>query len=337
MGQFEKAVAESAEALRRDPHSYIAYTNLMLIYTSLNRIDDASATYRKMRESQLEYPDAHVSLYAIAAARPDLAQMHNEVEWANGKLGIEDIILAQQADTEAFHGRLGEAREFSRRAIQSGQRAGKRETAAFWQMNEALREAAFGNRQAAQRGVAEALALAATRDVQTLAALIWAQAGNSGQARTMSDALARRYPLDTLLNGYWLPTIRAVIDLDHNNPVRAIGLLQAAASYELGGGSFMAGSAVPLLPAYVRGQAYLRLHRAKEAAAEYQKLVDHWGAVRNCPMGALARLGLGRAYAMQGDFAKAHIAYDDFFALWKDADPDIPILREAKAEYAKLQ
>ena len=202
-------------------------------------------------------------------------------------------------------------------------------------MNEALREAEFGNWLVARRKAAAALALASTRDVQTLAALILAQSGDTVQARKMSDDLARRYPLDTLINGYWLPSIRAAIEVDRNNPAEAIHLLQGAASYELG--AVTADWAAPLHPAYVRGESYLRLHRGKEAAAEYQKFVDHWGAVRNFPLGALARLGLARAYAMQGDSAKARIAYQDFLTLWKNADPDIPILKQAKAEYAKLQ
>ena len=221
--------------------------------------------------------------------------------------------------------------------MESAQRAGKKETAALWQMNEALREAEFGNWQVARRGAATALALASNRDVQTLAALVLAQGGDAAQAQKMSNDLARRYPLDTLINGYWHPTIRAAIELDHNNPTEAIKLLQAAASYELGAVLFTAEWAAPLHPAYVRGEAYLRLHRGKEAAVEYQKFVDHWGAVRNFPLGALARVGLARAYAMQGDPAKAHTAYQDFLTLWKDADPDIPILKEAKAEYAKVQ
>jgi len=207
----------------------------------------------------------------------------------------------------------------------------------MWQMNESLREAEFGNWQVARHGAAAALAVASTRDLQTMAALILAQSGDSGQAQTMSDNLARRYPLDTLIDGYWLPTIRAAIELDHNDPAEAIHLLQGAASYELGAVLFTADWAAPLHPAYVRGEAYLRVHRGKEAAAEYQKFVDHWGAVRNFPLGALARLGLARAYAMQGDSAKAHTAYQYFLTLWKDADPDIPILKQAKAEYAKLQ
>jgi eukaryotic-like serine/threonine-protein kinase len=337
MGRHDKALAATLEALRLDPENYVAYANLVAIYTNLNRLEDASATYRKMLESHLDYPDTHVSLYSIAAAQGDIAEMRRQVAWAKGKVGLEDILLAQQADTEASHGSLGEARELSRRSIESAQRAGKKEAAVLWQMNGALREAEFGNWQVARRGAAAALSVASTRDLQTLAALTLAQSGDAGQAQTMADDLARRYPLDTLINGYWLPTIRAVIELDHNNPAEALKLLQGAEPYELGAVLFTADWAVPLHPAYVRGQAYLQLHRGQEAAAEYRKFVDHWGAVRNLPLGALARLGLARAYAVEGDSAKAHIAYQDFLTLWKDADPDIPILKQAKAEYAKLQ
>jgi len=337
MGQYDKAVATTLEALRLDPENYVAYANLVAIYTNLNRLDDARATFQKMLESKRDYPDAHVYLHGVAAAQSDAAEMLKQVAWAKGKVGIEDILLARQADTEAFYGRLGEAREFSRRAIESAQRAGKKEAAVMWQMSESLRESEFGNGQVARHGAAAALAAASTRDLQTMAALILAQSGDAGHAQKMSDDLARRYPLDTLIDGYWLPTIRAAIELDHNNPAEAIHLLQGAASYELGAVLFTADWAAPLHPAYVRGEAYLRLHRGKEAAAEYQKFIDHWGAVRNFPLGALARLGLARAYAMQGDSAKAHTAYQGFLTLWKDADPDIPILKQAKAEYAKLQ
>jgi len=334
-GQYEKAVAETLEALRRNPENYVAAGNLVDIYINLNRLDDAKAAYQKMLDSKLA--DAQVSLYKIAAAQGDATEMRRQVASAKGKGGIEDILLAQQADTEAFYGHLGEARESSRRAIELAQRAGNRETAALWQMNAALWEAEFGNWQVARRGAAAALAVVSNRDSQTLAALILAQSGDAAQAQKMSKDLARRYPLDTLINGYWLPTIRAAIELDHNNPAEAIHLLQGAASYELGAVLFTADFSAPLHPAYVRGEAYLRLHRGKEAAAEYQKFVDHWGAVRKFPLGALARLGLARAYAMQGDSAKAHTAYQDFLTLWKDADPDIPILKQAKAEYARLQ
>ena len=207
----------------------------------------------------------------------------------------------------------------------------------LWQMNGALREAAFGNRQVARHGAAAALAVASTRDLQTLGALILAQSGDAGRAQKMSVDLDGRYPLNTLIHGYWLPTIRAAIELDRNNPAEAIKLLQSAESFELGAVLFTADWSAPLHPAYIRGEAYLRLHQGKKAATEYQKFVDHWGAVRNSPLGALARLGLGRAYAMQGDSEKAHAAYQEFFTLWKDADSDIPILKRAKAEYANLR
>jgi len=336
MGQYETAVNESLEALRREPDNYVAYTNLILTYTSLNRLDDAKATYQKMLLNKIEYPDVHVSVYGIAAAQRDGAEMRRQVAWADGKLGIEDILLAEQADTEAFYGRLSEAREFSRRAIESAQRADKRETAALWRMNEALREGEFGNFQAARQGAADAMALASTRDVQSLAALMLAQSGDVTQSQKISKDLARRHSRDTLINGYWLPSIRAAIALSQDRPAEAIKLLHEAAQYELGADPFTAGFVSPLHPAYIRGEAYLRLHRGKEAAAEYQKFVDHWGAVKTFPLGALARLGLGRAYAMQGDSTKARAAYQDFFTLWKDADPEIPILKQAKAEYADL-
>jgi hypothetical protein len=290
-----------------------------------------------MLDSKRDYPEAHVYLYGIAAVEGDADEMRKQLAWAQGRTGIEDILLAQQADTEAFYGRRGEAREFSRRAIESAQRAGKTEAAAQWQMNEALWEAEFGDLEGAQHGVAAALAVASTRDLQTLAALILAQSGDARHAQTMSDDLARRYPLDTLINGYWLPTIRAAIELDHNNPAEAIKVLQGAASYELAAVLFTGNWTAPLHPAYVRGRAYLLLHRGKEASLEYQKFLDHRGAVRNLPLGALARLGLAHAYAMQEEPVRARNAYQDFLTLWKDADPDIPILMNAKAEYAKLQ
>ena len=337
MGQYDRAAAATLEAVRRDPENYIAYTNLVGIYTNLNRLDEARATYQKMLDSKRDYPEAHVSLYGIAAVQGDAAEIRKQLDWARGKTGIEDILLAQQADTEAFYGRRGEAQEFSRRAIESARRAGKTEAAALWQMSGALREAEFGNMAAAQNGAAAALAVASTRDLQTLAALIFAQSGDARRAQTISDDLARHYPLNTLINGYWLPTTRAAIEIDRSHPAEAINILREAASYELGAVLFTGDWTAPLHPAYVRGQAYLLLHRGKEAAAEYQKFLDHRGAVRNFPLGALARLGLARSYAIQGDPAKARVAYQDFLTLWKDADPDIPVLKDAKVEYAKLQ
>jgi predicted Zn-dependent protease len=261
--------------------------------------------------------------------------MAKQVSWGAGKPGEEDPLLSTQSDTEAYYGRLNAAREFSRRAIDSAIRADSKETAALWQANAALREAEFGNTAAAKQDAASALALAPGRDIKVLAALTAARAGDIARAKTLTDELQKSDPLNTVLKIYWLPTIQAAIALAQNQPEAAIQNLQAAAPYELGTPPpFQIGT---MYPTFLRGEAYLRIHRGNDAAPEYQKFLDHRGVVLNFPLGALARLDLSRAYAMAGDTAKAKAAYQDFFALWKEADPDIPILKQAKAEYAKLE
>ncbi|HJY86963.1 MAG TPA: hypothetical protein VKE24_09015, partial [Candidatus Acidoferrales bacterium] len=273
-------------------------------------------------------------LYEVAFLRGDATEMQHQVAWAAGKPEAEDLLLSSQSDTDAFSGWLARARELSRRAMESARRNDQKETAATWQMNAALREAEFGNAARARDQAASALALASTRDVQILAALALARSGDTARAGKIADELAKRFPLNTMINGYWLPTIRAAIEINRGNPAKAIELLQAAAPYDLASPAPSGGT---LYPAYMRGQAYLVLRRGSEAAPEFQKFLDHLGIVQNYPLGALAHLGLARAYAMQGDPGKARAAYQDFFTLWKDADPDIPILQQAKAEYAKLK
>jgi tetratricopeptide (TPR) repeat protein len=232
-------------------------------------------------------------------------------------------------------GRLGKARELSRQAAEVAKANNQNETAAFWLLNAALREAEFGNAAQARRQAVSAVALAATRESQILTALALARAGDPAQAQRMANDLNKRSPLNTLLNRYWLPTIRAAIELDRKHADKAVELLQTASGYDLGNPHpFIAGT---LYPIYVRGQAYLLARQGKEAAAEFEKIIEHRGVVLNFPISALAHLGLARAYAMSGDTGKAKTAYQDFFALWKDADPDIPILKKAKAEYAKLR
>jgi predicted Zn-dependent protease len=209
------------------------------------------------------------------------------------------------------------------------------ETAAGWQVNEALREGEVGHFDQSRKDAAAALALSSNRYIQVLGALALARAGDSAQAQKIADNLAKEFPVDTGVNRYWLPVIRASLAINRHEPAKALELLQPSATYELGliSPSYM-GS---LYPVYVRGQTYLLLRQGKEAATEFQKFLDHRGIVMNFPLGALAHLGLARAYALSGDTAKAKTAYQDFLALWKDADPDIPILKEAKAEYEKLQ
>jgi predicted Zn-dependent protease len=219
--------------------------------------------------------------------------------------------------------------------MDSAQHNNAKETAAAYQAAAALREVESGNRELARAEAKAALKLATNRDVQAIAALALSRAGDTAAAEKLAAELDKTFPLDTLVQRYWLPTIRAGVALQRKDPNRAIELLKVAGTVELSG---LTGDLDILMsPAYVRGEAYLMLHDGNRAAAEFQKFIDHRGPVGNFPWGALARLSLARAYAMQGDTAKAHAAYKDFLALWKDADPDIPILKQAKAEYTKLQ
>jgi tetratricopeptide (TPR) repeat protein len=242
-------------------------------------------------------------------------------------------MLSTQSDTEAYYGRLTRARDFSRRAADAAVRNDSKETAALWLANAALREAEFGNAAAAKQRVDAALALAPGRDVKLLAAMTLARTGDAARAKVMVEQLEKSEATNTMLKIYWLPTIKAAIELNGGSPSQAVIDLEAASPYELGGPLPIGG----LYPVYVRGQAYLAAHNGTAAAGEFQRILDHRGIVLNLPLGALAHLQLGRAYAMSGDRAKAHNAYQDFFNVWKDADPDIPILKEAKAEFAKLQ
>ena len=204
-------------------------------------------------------------------------------------------------------------------------------------MNEALREVEFGNFSQARKVTSSALALASTRDVEILAALAFARAGAWVEGQEMAQDLAKRFPHDTLLINYWLPTIKGAIEINRGNASKAIEIFQVTVPYELGEPYPLFQAGGYLYPIYLRAQSYLLLRRGVEAAAEFQRILDHRGIVINCPLGALARLGLARAYFLQGAIDKSRSAYQNFLALWKDADPDIPILKQAKAEYAKLQ
>jgi predicted Zn-dependent protease len=306
------------------------------LYTALNRPDDAKAKYDEAVAHKINNPFLHGNRYGVAFIEGDAAEMQRQVAAMKDKPG-EDVLLSFASDTDAFYGRLSSARELSRRAVESARHSDAKETAAQWQMNAALREAEFGNVARARQEIADALQTAETRDVQILAALASARVGDFEKARQIGDDLAHRFPLNTMINRYWLPTINAAIEIGRNNPPNAVEQLRTTAQYELGAPSPQFEVGGSLYPAYVRGQAYLALHQGKQAADEFQKFLDRRGIAVNSPLAALARLGLARAYAMQGDTAKALAAYKDFLTLWKDADPDIPIYKQAKAEYAKLQ
>jgi tetratricopeptide (TPR) repeat protein len=253
---------------------------------------------------------------------------------AMGKPGTEDLLLASQSDTEGWYGKLKNAHELTRRAMDSAEHNDAKESAASYQAAAALREVESGNREQARADANAALKLAPNRDVRAIVALALARAGNMAGAEKLAAELDKTYPLDTLVQRYWLPTVRAAVALERKDPNKAIELLKDARVIELG---LPVGLTIVLCPVYLRGEAYLMLHDGNAAATEFEKFIDHRGLVVNFPWGALAHLQIGRAYVLQGDTAKAKAAYQDFLTLWKDADPDIPILIAARAEYAKLQ
>ena len=328
LGQYDKTLEEQREALRLEPGDATNYADMALDYLFLNRVDEAKQVLQQAQTLKLENENLLTDAYSLAFFRGDAGEMERVVASAAGKPGAEDALLGTHSDTQAYYGRLGKARELARRAEETARHNGDPETAAGYRVEAAVWEAEMGNLAQAQQDVAAALALASSRDVETSATLALARAGDVGRAQAMADDLQKRFPMNTLTNRYWLPTIRAAVELKRGNAARALELLQTTSPYELG---------LNLYPVYVRGQAYLLAHNGTAAAAEFQRLLDHRSIVLNFPLGALAQLQLGRAYAMAGDSTKARSAYQDFFALWKDADPDIPILKEAKAEYAKLR
>ena len=338
-GQYKKAAEEAIEAIRLKPDFPISYAFLMFADISLDRLDEAKVAYgqaleRKLHNTFYSYP---LALYQIAFLQNDAAGMARQVAGSADQPGVEDELLSLEADTAAYAGRLKDAREFSRRAIDSAERSGEKETAATYFALSGLREALFGNLDEARRHADLAMGRSTGRDVQYGAALAFAYAGDDGRAQALADDMGKRFPEDTLVRFNYLPTLRAELAVSRGNASEALKNLRAATPYELGQSTAIAYGWAALYPVFVRGEAYLTAHQASEAEVEFQKILDHRGIVLNDLIGALARLQIGRAYAMQGDTAKAKAAYLDFLALWKDADPDIPILQQAKAEYAKLK
>jgi Flp pilus assembly protein TadD len=335
-GQYENALAQARQAYHLRPASGLRAANLVQSYLHLGRLEEAHSTAEEALVKKMDSPYLRFYLYQIAFLRRDKDEMNQQTAWAAGKPGVEDVLLAAESDTAAYFGLLARAREFSRRAITAAKRLGTNETAAGYEVSAALREILFGNPGDGQEQAALALKLATGRDVQAGAALALALSGESTRAQSLVRDLAQRLPEDTLVNFNYVPAIAAQLSLSHHDALGAIKDLQVAGPYELAtptSGAF----SLALYPVYMRGVASLQARQAGEAAREFQKLLDHPGLVVNEPIGPLAHLGLGRAYAMAGDSAKAKIAYQDFLALWKDADPDVPILKQAKAEYAKLK
>ncbi len=330
LGENEKALTAAQEGLKRDLPAALRYYKLVVAYRLLNRLVEAQAAAGEARAHHLDGPALQVAVYVVDFLQQNTAGMQKIAAELMGKPGYEDEILYYESSTAAYGGEFGKARELMRRAVDSAQRADEREEAADEKAYAALNEAFVGNMALAKQEAQAALALARGRDVEGQSAITLALTGEFAQAARLAADLGKRFPIDTLVQFLYLPMIHAAVALRSGDRGKAVEALAAAAPYELGGET-------QLHPAYLRGEAYLASRQGAPAELQFQKVLDHPGVVGNNPIGALAHLGLGRAYALAGDGAKAKTAYQDFLALWKNADPDIPILQEAKAEYAKLK
>ena len=346
-GQYEKAVDVTKQTLRLAPDRVAGYANLANFTVALQRFDETRHAIHDAQARKQDNLVFHNALYALGFLGSDSAAVAEQQQWFAGKPDSANFGLALEADTEAYAGHVAKARELTQRAVDSAIRADSKENGAIWQAIAAQREAAYGNATEARQSAAEALELAASQDVESEAALALAMAGDTTRAESLAEDLGKRYPLDTQMGSLWLPAIRAQVALKKKNSAAAVNVLRVATSpQELGLVQFVANISC-LYPTYVRGEAYLAAGQGSAAAGEFQKILDHSGIVWNCWTGALARLGVARANALQArtsqgadaDAARvrALAAYKDFLTLWKDADPDIPILKQAKAEYAKLQ
>jgi eukaryotic-like serine/threonine-protein kinase len=297
-----------------------------------NRFEETRAIIEKLASKNPDSVDFAVERYILAFQGNDSSEMEKLVAAAAGKAPVADMLLEAASETASYSGSQAKARSLSQQAIAAAERTDNHERAAVYDAHTATNEAFLGNVEPAQQRAVSALRRSSGRQVQCGAALATAAVGDSSRTKLLSADLAKQFAEDTIINLSCLPMVSAELALTRNNPAVAIETLQAAAPYELSNVRFS-----KLLPAYVRGIAYLAAHRGPEATFEFQKIIDHRGIVSYSIIGALAHLQLGRAYAMQGDQAKARAAYQDFLTLWKDADPDIPVLIAAKAEYAKLQ
>jgi eukaryotic-like serine/threonine-protein kinase len=345
-GQYEKAAETERQAVRLAP-DYLGVDNLANYTLALQHFDEVRQIIHEAQVQKIDTDVLHSDLYALAFLGADSAAMAEQQQWFAGTPDYENEGLALASDTEAYGGHLGKARKLTKRAVDSAIRTDNKETGAVYLANAALQQAAYSNATEARQSAAEASRLAPTSQVVGVeAALAFAMAGDTGRAESLALDLGERFPLDTQMQSIWLPAIQAQMALDRKNPASALSALQAASPIELGNIPFL-NNVSCLYHVYVGGEAYLAAGQGSAAAAEFQKILDHSGIVWNCWTGALAHLGVARANALQARTSqgadanaarvRALAAYKDFLTLWKDADPDIPILKEARAEYAKLQ
>jgi eukaryotic-like serine/threonine-protein kinase len=341
IGKREESLEEAKMALAIDPDFSIGYTLLAAGYLALERTAEAEKTLQQASERKLDIPDFHIQRYVIAFLRDDKTGMEGEAAQSRGKPALDDWMSNAAGFVAAYSGHLEDARTMSQRAADLARKADRRETEALYEADASVREALFGNALAARRRAGDAIELSKSRDVEYEAAFAIALAGDSSRSQALMEDLARRFPQDTVVRFSYVPTVRALVAMNHNQPLEAIELLQTAISYEAGtpieGGSEFLLGAGSFYPAYVRGLAHLAAHQGPEAAAEFHKILDHRGTVLSDPTGAVAHVQIARAYVMAGDPGKAKQAYQKFLTLWKDADPDIPIFKQAKAGYAQLR
>ena len=330
--QRDKELSVASEDMRLAPKNAYAYQNVASAYLTANRSDEAKAVAEQAVGQKLDSFGVRIMLYHIAYTRGDQDGMQRQVAWAKGTAN-EAFMLTNKAGGEDSLGKIKVSRDTWRQAMAAANRDGLKEFASVIQAVQAIRDAAHGNFLVARERASEALKLSEDDWMRQIAALALAQSGETAKAQKLVEDLSKEFPSDTFLHAIQIPTVQAYAYLQGNKPAEAVAVLEAARRYELGDGSGNPG----YLPVYARGQAFLRLHDGAKAAAEFQKILDHRGVYIVSELLPLSQLNLARAYVLQGDVAKARTAYQDFFALWKDADPDIPILKEAKAEYVKLQ
>jgi len=335
LGELENSLRAVQQSVKLNPGSANNYVDLVYAYLWVNRLDEAKATAQEGKAHNVYSPWSPLVLYVIDFLQHDAAGAEREAAAVMGKPSIENQMLFLESETAAYGGEFAKARELTQGAADSAQRADLKETAAEYEAHAAIREALAGDAAMAKQPAQAALAMANGKNVEAYSAIALGLAGDSARAGQLAAELAKRFPEDTIVQFDYLPMIRAAIALRSGDAGEAVRALSAAAPYELGHAN--SAFTFALYPIYLRGEAYLANKQGPAAAVEFQKILDHPGVVGNQPIGALAHLGLGRAYALAGDDAKAKTAYQDFFALWKNADPDIPILQQAKAEYAKLK
>ena len=339
LGKFDKAAAESEKAIELDPDHAMPYANLAGTYRFRNRLEEAERTLQRGFDRKMALPDFQVARFYLAFLKDDPAEMERVEASSQDDPELQDFMADQRGFVFAYHGRLRQARIMSRRAVNITRESGNLESAAQHEAAAAVREALFGSVTEARERALAALSMSHNRDAVYGAAVALALSKNDSHAQSLADDFDRRYPAeDTLIRFHYLPSLRAIIALNHRNFSEGIRLLEAAAPYDLGWqGCCSLGFIPSLYPVYVRGLVYLAAGQGAQAAAEFQKILDHRGIVVTDPIGAVAHLQLGRAYALAGDSPKAKAAYEEFLTLWKHADQDAPILREARIEYSKMR